>query len=41
MWTHSAPQCIMRRISFPRSAKLEARTLGETMALGDAAAMAG
>ena len=37
MWTHSAPQCIMRLISFPRSAKLEARTEGETIARGEAA----
>lgn len=34
MWTHCAPQCIMRLISFPRSAKLLARTDGETIASG-------
>jgi len=37
MWTHSAPQCIMRLISLPRSAKLLARTEGETMARVDEA----
>lgn len=36
MCTHCAPQCIMRLISLPRSAKLLARTEGETMAWGGA-----